>query len=201
MDKKTVENHAAGAQPQRAADGPEQDGFYRSQAEVDAAFARRLASEREKWEKEKAAEDMAKNDETEGISSAENADIAQDNPAPGAIEDSDGYKRFLALWEKASARAAEIGFDIRAASRDEAFAALINAGMSLDKAVAYYDMGGQIESAKASAVDEYARSIQQKRSLPRPIASTRFADGAFAFTSAQMEALDEKLKQGRHVKI
>ena len=198
----TVGQDSGGDGLQRAIESRE---YYRSQAEVDRAFSKRIAAQRAKWERERDEAIQASKDcgQAEDTENGEEQDFPQ---AQQETEQEQEKREFLLdIGRQAEVFKQSMPcFDMsREISGNEDFRSLLAMGVSVEQA---YKATSEeyVAFVREQAQQEVVKNIRVRNLKPAPISPSHAASAEFdvdLLTPSQFEEIDRRVKRGERVKL
>ena len=171
-------------------------GFYKSQAEVDAAISKRLKAQREKIMREVQDDlDLAKM-VRESLDEMPDRQILPDSDKEELQKISQQYLDF-----EDEIRKSDKDFDLLdMLENNELAQALISSGVDLKKIYEFMNLDKLVSKAKNDGERDALDRIRQRRSLPdaAPAGSSNHPVGS-SLTTSQMNDINERLKKGEKV--
>jgi hypothetical protein len=181
----------------------EQPAYYKSQAEVDAALARRLQAERDKLARTYEADVALAQALRARYPGLPDEALLGAQPPPIDAQ-SLAQQAVHLLQEEADIRQEDDSFDLVAALQENSTARrMLTSGAPVREVYDYLHLSDRIQAARAEAESQTLERIRARGRMPSPL-PRRGGGGSFDarnLTQEQVEDIQRRLRQGEKVRL
>ncbi|MDL2225302.1 hypothetical protein LJC20_03720 [Eubacteriales bacterium OttesenSCG-928-M02] len=173
-----------------------EDGYYRSQKEVDEAFKKRLAAERQKWERETRHAGEA---EAPPTGEEEEPDAGE----WGMLEEREFLSQVVLAEQKIQEN--DPGFDMeKEFERNPMFALMLASGFDPQRVYSFFYPVEERRSLKAAVEREVMDRIRLRNTRPVPMGSANTTGSQrdiSRMTEEEIRDIDARVKRGERVRL